>query len=155
DQYQIYRPEMILEWSNFQGGLETLSNWQQYLWIEAKRKIGVKMPDKTMIGGSIIASLHQLDKQQKLKDKISHIHVFGLSIITAYHLEVFQEVAKYIDISFHLLNPAPSQYWFEDKSGKQIAYWKKKRGADNFAPPIEGNALLAHWGKVIQDTFSF
>jgi len=155
DQYQIYRPEMIKEWNKTQSPLSIDSNWQKYLWVETKNRIGSKMPDKTRVGKFIIDSLQSPIQQQKLKERIPQVDFFGISIITAYHLEVFQEIAKYINVSFNLLNPAPSLYWFEDKSPTQIARWKSKgrTEAQLYDILIEGNTLLTNWGRVIQDTF--
>src|SRR5690554_3102195 len=155
DQYQIYRPEMINEWNNIQIPDLSDNNWQKYLWIALKVKIGEKMPDKTRIGKYIIDSLQNPSHQENLKRKVPQIEFFGISIITAYHLEIFHELAKHINISFNLLNPAPSIYWFEDKSPQQIARWKSRarQKASLYEVPIEGNGLLTNWGRVIQDTF--
>jgi len=155
DQYQIYRPEMIKEWNTILVPDLSDNNWQKYLWISIKDKIGDKMPDKTRIGKFIIDSLQNPSQQEKLKRRIPQIEFFGISIITAYHLEVFHELAKHINISFNLLNPSPSVYWFDDKSPQQIARWKSRarQKAPLYDVPIEGNALLTNWGQVIQDTF--
>ncbi|TCK85112.1 exodeoxyribonuclease V subunit gamma [Albibacterium bauzanense] len=155
DQYQIYRPEMINEWNNTQTPDLSENNWQKYLWIAVKGKIGDKMPDKTRVGKFIIDSLQNPLQQEKLRRKLPQIDFFGISIITEYHLEVFHELAKHIDISFNLLNPSPSIYWFDDKSPQQIARWKSKarQKASLYEVPIEGNALLTNWGSVIQNTF--
>src|SRR5690606_30642049 len=123
-QYQIYRPEMITEWNDLQFSADDHANWQKYLWIEVKNKVGGRMPDKTRVGRFIIDALKDPFQQRKLQEGIPRIDFFGISIITAYHLQIFQEVAKYVDVSFHLLNPAPSIYWFEDKSPSQVARWK-------------------------------
>src|SRR5690606_19753237 len=138
DQYQIYRPEMIREWNSIDSYDLYETNWQKHLWIETKNKIGGKIPDKTRIGKFIIESLKNPSQQQKLKDKIPQIEFFGISIITAYHLEIFHELANYINISFNLLNPSPSIYWFEDKSPIQIARWnsKARREEPLYSAPI-------------------
>ena len=155
DQYQIYRPEMITEWNDLQFSADDHANWQKYLWIEVKNKVGGRMPDKTRVGRFIIDALKDPFQQRKLQEGIPRIDFFGISIITAYHLQIFQEVAKYVDVSFHLLNPAPSIYWLEDKSPSQVARWKNAgkvdiRDGEDF---IEGNPLLTNWGRVVQDTF--
>src|SRR5690606_7507599 len=112
-------------------------------------------PDKTRVGRFIVDALKDPFQQRKLQEGIPRIDFFGISIITAYHLQIFQEVAKYVDVSFHLLNPAPSIYWLEDKSPSQVARWKNAgkvdiRDGEDF---IEGNPLLTNWGRVVQDTF--
>lgn len=155
DQYQIYRPEMIREWNDIQIPDIIDHNWQRYLWLGVKSKIGDRMPDKTRVGKFIIDSLRDPSQQEKLRKRIPQIEFFGISIITAYHLDVFHELAKHIDISFHLLNPSPSIYWFDDRSPQQIVRWvsKARKRELSYDIPIEGNALLTNWGRVIQDTF--
>jgi exodeoxyribonuclease V gamma subunit len=156
DQYQIYRPEMIRDWNENSVGFDNLNGWQKYLWVKAKAILGDSMPDKTVIGKSIIEALKQPELQRKLKNQIPNIHVFGLSIITSYHIHIFHELAKCIDVTFHLLNPAPMVYWFEDKSEKQLALWRQKSRIKLSPTDLQnvGNPLLTGWGRVLQDTFS-
>lgn len=156
DQYQVYRPEMIRDWNGNPGDYESTNGWQKFLWVKAKEILGDSMPDKTVIGKSIIESLKQPEQQQKLLRDIPNIHVFGLSIITTYHVHIFHELASVINVTFHLLNPAPTVYWFEDKSEKQLALWRQKSSMKLSAADLKntGNPLLTGWGKVLQDTFS-
>lgn len=151
DQYQIYRPEMIMSW-NESVALEGAADWQQYLWMKARVLSAMQLPDKTLVGAYILKTLRQGENIDLLRAYMPAIHVFGLSITTGYHLTLFYEIARHVDFSFHILNPAPAVYWFEDKSEKQLA-WMKKKG---FAEPEEvmiGNPLLTSWGRVIQNTF--
>ena len=154
DQYQIYRPEMIKEW-NAEENRRVENNWQKFLWIEAKVRMESQIPDKTRISQFIVDRLQEPFHQQRIRELLPRIDFFGISIITAYHLEVFHALAKHIDIAFHLLNPSPSIYWFDDKSEIQIARWRRKARKENQTVdlPNEGNSLLTNWGKVIQDTF--
>jgi exodeoxyribonuclease V gamma subunit len=156
DQYQIYRPEMIRDWNGNTTGFESASAWQKFLWVKAKAILGDSMPDKTVIGKSIIEALKQPEQQRKLKAQIPNIHVFGLSIITTYHVHIFYELAKIVNVTFHLLNPAPAVYWFEDRSEKQLALWRQKSRVKLNASDLKsaGNPLLTGWGRVLQDTFS-
>lgn len=156
DQYQIYRPETIRDWNENRLFFDMNNDWQKYLWIKAKQILGKNMPDKTVTGKYIIEALKQPEQRKKLVSKIPNIHVFGLSIITAYHVHIFYELAKVISVTFHLLNPAPGIYWFEDKSEKQIALWRKKSNVKLSEADLQstGNSLLTAWGRVLQDTFS-
>lgn len=156
DQYQIYRPEMIEDWNHSIGTDTNESNWQKHLWTMCIKKTGDRMPDKTRIGNYILDSLKDPHNQERLKNRLPFINFFGISIITSYHLQIFHQLAQYIDVSFNLLNPAPDIYWFEDKSEKYLAKWKSRdrHQPHAYEAPIEGNSLLTNWGKVIQDTFS-
>ncbi|HET8829093.1 MAG TPA: exodeoxyribonuclease V subunit gamma, partial [Pelobium sp.] len=87
-----------------------------------------------------------------LKNKIPSVSLFGLSVTTDFHLRIFHEVGEFIDVSYYLINPAPSIYWFEDLSEKQAVRLHKK-GLIESSDSNLGNNLLTSWGKVIQHTF--
>ena len=152
DQYQIYRPKMMEEWNKNPIDDATKKDWQQYLWIKAKQVSQDSLPDKTTIGNYILGELKGGKELTFLTSKMPAIYIFGLSIITEFHLEILQELGKHIHVIFHLLNPAPSEYWFEDKTEKQLAAWKRK-GLD-ISLNNTGNTLLTSWGKLMQSTFN-
>lgn len=153
DQYQIYRPEMINEW-NKQAIEETGKNeWQQFLWKKAKELSGNKLPDKTVLRDYIINTLKDAKNTVGLQDKIPAVYLFGLSVTTSYHLNIFNILSESIDIHYYLQNPAPSAFWFEDKSEKQLAVLSQKGWIDKVAGS-SGNVLLTNWGRVISDTYS-
>ncbi|WP_207535726.1 exodeoxyribonuclease V subunit gamma [Desertivirga arenae] len=155
DQYQIYRPEMISAWN--QADLKSLKGdkeeWQQYIWVRCKELLGDKLPDKSTVGNFIVNALKDPQNQDRIRQLLPSAYIFGLSVSTAFHLQIFHELGLYSEIRFYLLNPAPSVYWFEDKSEKQLAFLRKKGWAFSDDESY-GNALLTSWGKVIQNTFS-
>lgn len=151
DQYQVFRPEMIKEW-NAATLDDTQLSWQTFLWIKTKQLVEQKMPDKTVISDYIFQSLKDPDKAAALKQSLPHIYLFGLSILTRYHLEVFTALADVIEVHFYLLNPAPDIYWLDDKSEKDIVLWRQK-GIPDTDTQILGNTLLTSWGKVLQNSF--
>jgi exodeoxyribonuclease V gamma subunit len=153
DQYQVYRPEMIRLWNENEPAGIGSDEWQKYLWKKAKRLSAGRFPDRTEAGSFILSSLRDPSQLAILRKKIPAIHVFGLAIITTYHMQVLYELGKYMDISFYILNPAPAVYWFDTKSEKQLALWKQK-GYKLLMNEVAGNTLLTNWGRVIQDTFS-
>ena len=153
DQYQVYRPEMISQWNREQLQDVNRDEWQKFLWIKARQVSHDRLPDKTFIGNYILTALKDPMQQERLKMKMPAVHVFGLSVITGFHIELFQAIGQVIDFSFHLLNPAPSIYWLEDRSEKQLTLLKK-RGFMDVSETSTGNALLTSWGKVIQTTFA-
>lgn len=91
DQYQIYRPEMIRDWNN--GNLKT-TEWQEYLWAKAKIVSGNSLPDKTVIGHYILDALKDPDKRAAMEERMKTVHLFGLSIITAYHVQILHEIGR-------------------------------------------------------------
>ncbi|MFT4062490.1 MAG: exodeoxyribonuclease V subunit gamma [Edaphocola sp.] len=151
DQYQIYRPELIKEWNNLTEDSPNLS-WQAFLWIKAKRLSSRALPDKTFVSNYILEQLNDTDKQVLLQKKLPVIYIFGLSILTRYHLNILSKIAAFIDVHFYLLNPAPEIYWIDDKNERDIAQWRK-RGFAHANDHIAGNELLTSWGKVLQNTY--
>lgn len=152
DQYQIYRPELIRQWNKDTLGQVKPDEWEKYIWIKAKLISGDNLPDKTIIGNYILDELKKPEQQAKLRNAIPVVHVFGLSVITDFHIQLFYQMGLYTDISFYLLNPAPGLYWFEDRSEKYVAMMKRKGFADASETGM-GNALLTSWGNVVQNTF--
>ncbi|MEO6819813.1 MAG: exodeoxyribonuclease V subunit gamma, partial [Ginsengibacter sp.] len=154
DQYQIYRPDMIDAWNNDRLSTKhTEEKWQKALWMRAKRLSEDIFPDKTLIGKFINNALQNSDDASHLTEKIPVIYLFGISVITEYHLQILQNLSKSIYIRFLILNPAPSDYWFDDKSDK-LLYFLQKIGKGNLPGSNTSNPLLTAWGKIIQDTFS-
>lgn len=156
DQYQIYRPEIIEAW-NRDGEYEEQDAWQRWLWLKAKDKLEASMPDKTVVMEYIREALNDPEKAKKLAERMPAIHLFGLSILTAFHIDLFRRLGEHLEVHFYILNPSPGQYWYEDRSPAQIARWtraqQQRPKAPGYAPPIQGNSLLTNWGRVVQDTF--
>jgi exodeoxyribonuclease V gamma subunit len=152
DQYQVYRPEMIRQWNEGMAENDPEYKWQQYLWSTIKKEAGDSLPDKTLIGTYILHQLKEPGTKAYLPKRLPRVQLFGLSIITAYHIQILFELSAIIDVHFYILNPAPQVYWFEDRSEKQLALFRQ-RGYKNTAGSTTGNALLTSWGRVIQDSF--
>ncbi len=152
DQYQIYRTDMMRGWSDGPGADGGTAAWQQYLWAAARTASGNRLPDKSRIGDEILNGLKNGELRRRLQRRLPAVHIFGLSIITDYHIRLLGALSEVIDVHFHLLNPAPAVYWFDDRSEKQIARWRSK-GLPVADSAIAGNALLGSWGKVLRDTF--
>lgn len=155
DQYQIYRPKIIEAWNlPFDGA--HIMDWQEYLWRRAKEFTQAKVPDKTEITRFIKEKLAENEAQtiQNLQDNLPHIYLFGLSIITKFHIEIFDKLSKIIGVHYFLVNPAPEYYWEEDKNEKEAIKWKlKKEKLFEQDEELVGNDLLTSWGKVTSTTF--
>lgn len=153
DQYQVYRPELIRQWNEGTTTSDPDYSWQQFLWTKARQEAGGSLPDKTFIGTWILDRLKQRPAPGSLTTRMPRVQLFGLSIITAYHVQILYELSAIIDVYFYFINPAPLVYWFEDRSEKQLAGWRQK-GYKHLEGSITGNALLTNWGHVIQDSFA-
>lgn len=151
DQYQIYRPELIKEWNKQDEKTPNL-DWQAFLWVKARRLSSLELPDKTFISDYILEQLKHPERCERLRSRLPAVYLFGLSIITRYHMDILSEVARVTEVYFYLLNPAPEIYWQDDKNARDVAIWRQ-RGAADTATQILGNNLLTSWGKVLQNTF--
>ncbi|TAH03426.1 MAG: exodeoxyribonuclease V subunit gamma [Sphingobacteriales bacterium] len=151
DQYQIYRPQLIQEWNKASLTDLPINDWQKYLWVKTKQLLGKQLLDKTVLSDFISTALQDPQNQRKLKDNMPAVHLFGLSITTDYHLDLFYKIGQFINVWFHIINPAPAVYWFDDRSEKQLAIFKNK--SFNHDIQNQGNALLTNWGGIIKDTF--
>ena len=155
DQYQVYRPEIILEWNTRNNVENVQDDWQQWLWIRIRQLIADRQQDKTALVNDILEAIKNSEKQETLKRKLPLLSFFGIAVITPFYLKLFHELARFIDIHFYLINPAPEYYWLEDKSEQQIARLTNRN--PNRPDPnkivLEGNSLLLNWGKIIKDSF--
>ncbi len=149
DQYQIYRPQLIRKWNRPQPDTD---DWQQYLWQEIKTLTQERFSDKTRMSDAILEALKIPEKRSRLQRQMPVIYVFGISVITDYHVSLLRALAEVIDVRFYLLDPAAGVYWYEDRNEKQLAILESK-GIDVQGAEHSGNPLLTSWGRVVQDTF--
>jgi len=157
DQYQIYRSDMIQQWNNGNTQGQELEKWQFYLWEKARQKAGAAdskaFADKNQIAEYIQRELKDPVAENYLQNKMPAVFIFGISLLTEFHLHIFDLLADKIQIYFYLLNPAPSDYWFDEVSEKRLVFLRKLGLVDPHEQP-GGNPLLQSLGKVIKDTFS-
>ena len=107
DQYQIYRQEFIQEWSAIPSSLAP--HWQAYLWAKIEERSELtELHNINNISNYILEHIHQPELVAKLQAEMPKITLFGLSIFTKYHLQIFFQLADVIDVDFYLLNPALS-----------------------------------------------
>ncbi|WP_315820740.1 exodeoxyribonuclease V subunit gamma [Paraflavitalea speifideaquila] len=120
---------------------------------ECQKEAGDALPDKTMVSTWILDKLKEPATRAQLTARLPRLQLFGLSIITAYHVQILFELSSIIDVHFYFINPAPLVYWFEDRSEKQLANWRQK-GYKQVEGNMIGNTLLTSWGRVVQDSFA-
>jgi exodeoxyribonuclease V gamma subunit len=125
-------------------------DWQAYLWVNAMQITHQSLPDKTQISAYILEHIQQPNHQQKLQKALPCLYLFGLSVLTQYHIHLLYSISQVIPVKFYLQNPAPEIFWMDDKNNKDLAVWRHK-GYDTTYN--EGNDLLTSWGKILQSTF--
>ncbi|MFZ9299754.1 MAG: exodeoxyribonuclease V subunit gamma [Chitinophagaceae bacterium] len=152
DQYQIYRFDSIEQWNQQWINGTPAEEWQSWLWIRSKEKLNESFRDKTEIAKTILDRLASEEAQKRIQQIIPSLHFFGMAVITPYYLRIFHELAKYIDIYFYLINPAPNDYWLDDQSEKQLARLRNKHFDTSLI--TTGNDLLHNWGRITKESFS-
>jgi exodeoxyribonuclease V gamma subunit len=145
DQYQVFRPEMILGWEKGAEGAHSTEQWQAQIWRQLVKD------------GQ---NLHRAGLQRELIKKITgephqfsclpeRIFIFGISYLPLFHLQTFVALGQLAEINFFILNPC-REYWGDIVSEKQMQTFKKQysRSADlTTALHLEqGNRLLAAMG---------
>lgn len=153
DQYQIYRNTTISHWNEIENinSLKGDEKWQAYIWRALKQHTNNEVLDITEIKKFILEKLKDIKAQEQLKQFLPELVLFGISIITPVHLELFFELSHYIPVQWYLTNPAPDDYWMDDQNEKSIFLAKVK--GKNVHHLNQGNDLLTSWGTVVQNTF--
>jgi len=153
DQYQIYRSPTISRWNEMENidALKGDEKWQAYIWRALKQHTNNEVLDITEIKKFILEKLKEPKTQEQLNRFLPELILFGISIITPVHLELFFELSHYIDIKWYLTNPAPDDYWMDDRNEKSLFLARVK--GKNVHHLNQGNDLLTSWGNVIQNTF--
>ena len=155
DQYSIYRPELLLNWEQNSPYNGPNSAWQKWLWLNILKENVDKSIHRLAYKGHLMRALSNKDSQVKIKKSINELHIFGLSILTQYHADLYSEISKVIPITFYFLNPCPDIYWYDLHSQKQILKkWKDEKEREFIKGHSSGNTLLTSWGRTGQEMFS-
>lgn len=152
EQYQIYRFDSIETWNKHWINGVDAEEWQSWLWIQSKEKLSGSFKDKTEIANTILDRITEEEAQKSIQKLIPSLHFFGIAVITPYYLHIFHRLAQFMDIHFYLINPAPNDYWLDDKSEKQIARLRNKHIDTSLIST--GNDLLHNWGRITKESFS-
>jgi exodeoxyribonuclease V gamma subunit len=168
DAYQNYRPDWIDAWESgntlsgnilidsSQAGLKELESWQSDLWRSLYPNIALEeRRHRSSLFANLIGRLRSPSEafKRKLPERL---FIFGLSALPPQWLPVMSALGKYVDIHFLVHNPC--QYYWGDvlTSTQQLKLEKAlvdkgvslETAADTF---LEGNPLLASWGKLGRD----
>lgn len=153
DQYQVYRPDMLAQWSSDKlATREPEERWQKDLWRRIQQHTPAALPDKAKVKNTIIQKLQDSQNVERLREQFPSISFFGTSLLTAFHHEILWAVSEFLPVYFYLPNPAPDLYWYEDKSAKELFYQRRKGHVIEQEAAL-ANPLLLNWGKLIQNTF--
>ena len=174
DQYLLYRQSYIESWNkgelakisifpeddkeqvkSKQKRLDQHQKWQLWLWQKIKTELGDNSLDKVQLRDILIKRLSDADFQNKIKNKYGRISLFGLSVITDYHIEIFYRLSEFLNVNLYFLNPAPDTYWYDIVSEKFMFYLEQKTGqsAEELKQHV-GNELLSNYSALAKDTYN-
>lgn len=134
DQYQVYRPDMVARWNALSLDAARKEGWQPYLWRRTKEVSGDSMPDKTEVAGYILKHINEERVQDRLRSELPLVYVFGVSVLSPFHMRLFSAAAQVIDFQFFLLLPS-------------LTMLLRARGRGEFK-----NELLRTWSSLILET---
>ena len=174
DQYLLYRQNYIEAWNrgelakvirqkddtekqykNRQALLDKHQDWQFWLWRRIKSEIPKEHYDKVQLRDLLIRKIEEPDFQEKLKNQYGQISLFGLSVITDYHIKIFHRLSDFMTVNLYFLNPAPETYWYDIVSQKFVYYIEKKTGENIETLKLHvGNELLSNYSALAKDTYN-
>ncbi|PKM12050.1 MAG: exodeoxyribonuclease V subunit gamma [Gammaproteobacteria bacterium HGW-Gammaproteobacteria-3] len=170
DQYQVYRPDWISDWStgravlrDAQGkesSLPVSQQWQAALWqaiVKDLGETGATFASRALVHGRFMAHIDTLDARPSSLPR--RIILFGLSSLPQQMLEVLEKLGKFCQIVFFVHNPC-QHYWADIIEGKELLKAERRRQRnkpDTKAPSnpeelhLQAPPLLAAWGKQGRD----
>lgn len=174
DQYLLYRQDYIEAWNkgelakvtrhqddtnaqvkNKQERLDKHQKWQFSLWQKIKEDLADQSYDKVQLRDLLIEKLKDKTFQDQIKSKYGKVSLFGLSVITDYHIEIFHRLSAFMDVNLYFLNPAPETYWYDIVSEKFVYYIEKKTGQSIEELKLHvGNELLSNYSSLAKDTYN-
>ncbi len=148
DQYQIMRPDMLLEWqrgrSFYPSEAET---WQRALWRQLLDKLGDRHRGSLWL--QVINKLQTVETGELAERLPERAMVFGLNTMPPLLLALLQALANHCDVHLFLLNPAQN-YWADLQNKRQLARQKQRiePESDNGHPLL---ATLGQQGREFQE----
>ncbi len=158
DQHITYRPDWLAAWS---GGRLVLppgtddESWQAALWRRLQAEIADTADGAAVdptAAHSLAAALAQVGDSPATRARLQQsglpasAHVFCLPTIAPVHLALLQQLARWMDLHIHALNPC-AEYWFDVVEPRRLA----RLAAAGKAQHLDtGHRLLAAWGQQTQ-----
>ncbi|WP_457552759.1 exodeoxyribonuclease V subunit gamma, partial [Desulfobacula sp.] len=115
DDYQVYRPGMLIDWQSHQPLKDPEAKWQAALWTKL---ISQDPQNHLAFKARLFLETFSL-KNINMDTLPPRISLFGISALPELFLQVFETVSEVMDINLFLLTPS-NQFFFDIKSAKQI-----------------------------------
>ncbi|MGD9122597.1 MAG: exodeoxyribonuclease V subunit gamma, partial [Desulfobacterales bacterium] len=145
DQYQVFRPDMIIDWEQGNNPEHAADHWQAELWRQLQED--GQNQHRTSQQRYLIECLQA--HPEYFTDLPQRCFLFGISYLPRFHLETFAALSEVVETNLFLLNPC-QEYWGDIVSQKQIQRIKRTYSHSTEAMTElhleEGNRLLASMG---------
>lgn len=161
DQYVIYRSDYIRAWNDnktneLKRAFAFHEEWQKWIWLQIKEKYRSYDYDKVQMRDLLLEKFeNDIKFKQEVIKKFPRISLFGFSVFTPFHLEVFVKLSRAIvSLDFYLFSPTPESFWFHDiaeKTKLKIEHYSGKKAVD--LKLETGNQLLMNQGKSAKNLF--
>ena len=156
DQYQIYRSDLLTEWKGRHITGQTAADWQEWLWTRLQAQFDATHIDRVEAKRTLKETLQDPEARALVRQRMPALQVFGVAVITPYHLEILYVLSAFIDVHIYLMNPAPGEYWLDDTTERLLS--ARRRGGARILPDptsvTMGNELLLNLGRLIRESFS-
>ncbi len=145
DRYQLYRPQLIRDWSQGKPGKGEHGKWQAILWRELIK--GHETTHRVFVIDRLLEQLHNSDSLTKKQfDKLPQRYsLFVLSTLPPLFVEILHALSRHCLLDIYHHSPT-DQYWADLVNRRSIAR-KRLLSPDEADYYVTANELLASWGR--------
>jgi len=158
--YQFHRADMMAQWADRKYRPEGMERCQQRLYLRMReaRDCYARGSQKRLLSlgeyaaGVLAGARDRSGKSQPGK----FVHLFGLSQVSPFHLELIGRIEAYYEIFIYSLNPCrefwedirtpQERKWIHRRSVQKLAITREERALGELLE-TEENELLALWGR--------
>jgi exodeoxyribonuclease V gamma subunit len=142
EQYVTYRSDWLQAWREGEAELPPGPDtaWQAALWQRIDAQLGAQAQHPAQ------AFVEALERGAASKLPAC-VHVFALPGMAPLHMQLLQQLARWIDLHIYVLNPC-QEYWFDLVGRRRLSHLAARGRASGLEE--EGNRLLAAWGTQAQ-----
>lgn len=146
DQYQVYRPDLLLAWEQGRDKL-----WQAHLW----RHLSVNKSE-TIHRASLTAKFSaEFEKGKISADNLPRrVFFFGINMLAPVYLNIIDKIGQISEVHLFHLSPC-GEYWEDVTPERLLAIkrktWREEGVADVSSYFSSGNPLLASLGMAAQE----
>ncbi len=164
EEYEFHRTDMLQAWMQAPGPAGGMERCQRRLYLHLQRlksayreKTGIRILSLGEYAGEVLppsvgpGAVHATEPGPKRV-----VHIFGLSQVSAFHLNVIGRLGKNYAVCLYVLNPS-REFWEDVKTPSERRWLMRKKVRTLAITPLEWeqgdllepeeNELLALWGK--------